>query len=70
MGRQAHRTQGSVPKNQFRRSRPSLNQREVDGDTVVFSPTLEINVGGVQHIRPSNPHLLGLVFWVELGPLF
>jgi len=45
---QAQRTQVSVPENQFRRSRPSLNQREVDGDTGA-------DVGAEGNVHNNNP---------------
>jgi len=52
VGRQAQRTQGSVPENQFRRSRPSLHQREVDGDTGA-------DVDAEGNVRSSNPRSRG-----------
>jgi len=49
---QAQRTQGSVPENQFRRSRPSLNQQEVDGDTGA-------DVDAEGNVHSNNPRSRG-----------
>jgi hypothetical protein len=47
------------------RSRTALAESEGD---VGYSPTSEIDGGGVQHKRWGQSSLIRLVFWVELGP--